>query len=169
MSHNISVTEEMAEKLTIPKGEGSEEERLAALDKIAEACFLQGNYHLATKKWTQAGMKQKAMKALLKSGDTEKIVFFANVSREPEIYVLAANYLQSLDWRNNPDIMKHIITFYNKGKAPQLLAGFYEACAQVEIDEYQNYDKALGALTEAFRCLETVSYTHLTLPTNREV
>ena len=28
------------------------------------------------------------MKALLKSGDTEKIVFFANVSREPEIYVL---------------------------------------------------------------------------------
>ena len=50
--------------------------------------------------------------------------------------------------------MKHIITFYNKGKAPQLLAGFYEACAQVEIDEYQNYDKALGALTEAYRCLE---------------
>ena len=23
------------------------------LDKIAESCFLQGNYHLATKKWTQ--------------------------------------------------------------------------------------------------------------------
>ena len=88
------------------------------------------------------------------SGDTEKIVFFANVSREAEIYILAANYLQSLDWRNNPEIMKHIITFYNKGKAPQLLAGFYEACAQVEIDEYQNYDKALGALTEAYRCLE---------------
>ncbi len=36
----------------------------------------------------QAGMRNKAMKALLKSGDTEKIVFFANVSREPEIYVL---------------------------------------------------------------------------------
>ena len=25
---------------------------------------------------------------------------------------------------------------------------------QVEIDEYQNYEKALGALTEALRCLE---------------
>jgi intraflagellar transport protein 140 len=36
----------------------------------------------------KAGMRKKAMKALLKSGDTEKIVFFANVSREPEIYVL---------------------------------------------------------------------------------
>ena len=134
VSHNISVTEDMAEKLSIPRGESSEEQRLNALDKIAEACFLQGNYHLATKKWTQAGMKQKAMKALLKSGDTEKIVFFANVSREPEIYVLAANYLQSLDWRNNPEIMKHIITFYNKGRSPELLAGFYEACAQVKIN-----------------------------------
>ena len=71
------------------------------------------------------------MKALLKSGDTEKIVFFANVSREPDIYVLAANYLQSLDWRSNPEIMKHIINFYTKGKAARLLGGFYVACAQV--------------------------------------
>ena len=37
-------------------------------------------------------MRNKAMKALLKSGDTEKIVFFANVSREPEIYVLGTNW-----------------------------------------------------------------------------
>ena len=27
--------------------------------------------------------------------------------------------------------MKHIINFYTKGKAPKLLGGFYEACAQV--------------------------------------
>jgi len=39
----------------------------------------------------------------------------------------------------------------SQGKAPQLLGGIYEACAQVEIDEYQNYDKAMGALTEAYR------------------
>ena len=41
VNHNISVTEEMAESLSVPKGEGSEEQRLAALDQIAEACFLQ--------------------------------------------------------------------------------------------------------------------------------
>merc|ERR1712071_248395 len=35
------------------------------------------------------------------------------------------------------------------GKAPQLLRGFYEACAQAEIDEYQNYESALNALKEA--------------------
>lgn len=119
------------------------------------------------------------MKALLKSGDTEKIVFFAGVSRQREIYIMAANYLQSLDWHKDPEIMKNIISFYTKGRALDLLAGFYDACAQVnpflwlakgawfiiseakhlisplqvEIDEYQNYEKAQGALTEAYKCL----------------
>lgn len=71
------------------------------------------------------------MKALLKSGDTEKIVFFAGVSRQREIYVMAANYLQSLDWRKDPEIMKNIIGFYTKGRALDSLSSFYEACAQV--------------------------------------
>lgn len=73
------------------------------------------------------------MRALLKSGDTEKIVFFAGVSRQKEIYIMAANYLQSLDWRKEPEIMKNIISFYTKGRALDLLAGFYDACAQVQI------------------------------------
>ena len=71
------------------------------------------------------------MRALLKSGDTEKIVFFAGVSRQKEIYVMAANYLQSLDWQKDPEVMKTIISFYTKGRALDLLAGFYDACAQV--------------------------------------
>ena len=73
----------------------------------------------------------QAMKCLLKSGDTEKVVFFAGVSRQKDIYVMAANYLQSLDWRNNPEIMKNIISFYTKGRAMESLAGFYDVCAQV--------------------------------------
>lgn len=73
------------------------------------------------------------MKALLKSGDTEKIIFFAGVSRQKDIYVLAANYLQTLDWRSDHEILKHIITFYTKGKALEPLAGFYDACAQVRV------------------------------------
>jgi len=73
----------------------------------------------------------QAMKALLKSGDTEKIIFFAGVSRQKEIYVMAANYLQSLDWRKDPEVMKNIIGFYTKGRALDSLAAFYDACAQV--------------------------------------
>ncbi len=71
------------------------------------------------------------MKALLKSGDTEKIVFFAGVSRQKDIYVMAANYLQTLDWRKDPNVMKNIISFYTKGRALESLAGFYDSCAQV--------------------------------------
>ena len=93
-----------------------------------------GNYQLAAKKYTQAGDKLKAMQALLKSGETDKIVFFANVARQPKIYILAANYMQSLDWHNDDgEIMKNIITFYTKAKAFESLSGFYESCSQVAL------------------------------------
>lgn len=155
--HNVVLTEELAEKLTVEKKNDDDVEyerlRISTLEKIAEIGFDQGNYHLATKKFTQAGNKLRAMKALLKSGDTEKICFFAQVSRNSEIYIMAGNYLQSLDWQNQPEILKNIISFYSKGKAMDLLANFYVACAQVEIDEFQNYEKALDALNQASRCL----------------
>lgn len=146
LEQNMSITEEMAEKMTVAKDSSDlpEESRRELLEQIANCCMRQGSYHLATKKYTQAGNKLKAMRALLKSGDTEKITFFASVSRQKEIYIMAANYLQSLDWRKEPEIMRNIISFYTKGRALDLLAGFYDACAQVEIDEYQNYDKAHG-------------------------
>ncbi len=78
-------------------------------------------------------------------------MYFLGVSRQQDIYIMAANYLQTLNWRSEPEIMKQIVSFYTKAKAPASLALFYEACSQVEIDEYQNYEKALGALREAQR------------------
>lgn len=44
---------------------------------------------------------------------------------------MAANYLQTVDWQNDPEILRNIITFYSKAKALALLANFYVACAQV--------------------------------------
>ncbi|XP_012271619.1 intraflagellar transport protein 140 homolog [Orussus abietinus] len=158
--HGIALTEDLAEKVTPEKVENDPERerpRTLILERIGETAFEQGNYHLATKKFTQAGNKLRAMKALLKSGDTEKICFFAQVSRQREIYIMAGNYLQSLDWQNQPEVLKNIINFYSKGKAMDLLANFYVACAQVEIDEFQNYEKALDALNQAGRCLAKVT------------
>ncbi|XP_076680544.1 intraflagellar transport protein rempA [Andrena cerasifolii] len=158
--HNILLAEDLAEKMTLDKVDNDterEKTRISLLERIGEIAFEQGNYHLATKKFTQAGNKLRAMKALLKSGDTEKICFFAQVSRQREIYIMAGNYLQSLDWQNQPEVLKNIINFYSKGKAMDLLANFYVACAQVEIDEFQNYEKALDALSQASRCLAKVA------------
>ncbi|OWZ10206.1 Intraflagellar Transport Protein 140 [Phytophthora megakarya] len=154
MQHDVKVTEEMAEKMTPPKGDDTttpadKKRRTELLLKLAKCCKHQGSYHLATKKYTQAGNKLKAMKCLLKSGDTEKVVFFANVSRNAQIFVLAANYLQNLDWRKDTEIMKNIVGFYTKARAFEQLAAFYAGCAQVEIEEYRDYEKAISALQEA--------------------
>lgn len=51
------MTEELAEHLSPEKGERTDEERTAILEQLAECCQMQGNYHLATKKFTQAGNK----------------------------------------------------------------------------------------------------------------
>jgi len=153
-NHNILITEEMAEAMTPDKAEGEGADnsaRSALLFKLAKCCKRQGNYHLACKKYTQAGDKIKAMKALIKSGDTEKISFFANVSRKKEIFIMAANFLQTLDWHNDQAIMKNIIQYYVKANALNSLSGFYEACSQVEIDEYRDYEKAFSALKEALK------------------
>lgn len=72
------------------------------------------------------------MKTLLKSGDTRKIIYFAGVARQREIYIMAANYLQSTDWNKHAEIMNSIITFYKKGGSTDSLCNFYIACAQVK-------------------------------------
>jgi intraflagellar transport protein 140 len=107
-------------------GDGSED-RNDVLQALAKACKKQGSFQLACKKYTQAGQRVKAMKCLLKSGDTKNITYYATVSRIKEIYILAANYLQSLDWQNDPETMKNIVLFYTKAKAFEPLAHFFDA------------------------------------------
>ena len=58
MSHNVIITEELAEKMTLPKG-SDPELRNKLLERIADCCIQQRSYHLATKKYTQAGNKIK--------------------------------------------------------------------------------------------------------------
>lgn len=149
----IPITEDLAEMLTPAKGEVDEESRIYILTQLGELLQQQGFYSTATKKFTQAGDKVRGMKSLLKSGNTEKIIFFANMSRQHEVYIMAANYLQSLNWQDDNNILKHIVTFYSKGQAYDSLANFYAICAQIEIDEYHNYEKALKAMQEALACL----------------
>ncbi|KAH8409514.1 hypothetical protein KR222_007700 [Zaprionus bogoriensis] len=154
----VPVTEELADMLTPGKADFDESKRVAILVQLGELLQQQGDYHSATKKFTQAGDKARAMKSLLKSGNTDKIIFFATMSRQREIYVMAANYLQALDWQSDPNILKHIVSFYSKGQAYDSLANFYAICAQIEIEEYQDYEKALTAMQEAAKCLEKLSH-----------
>ena len=76
------ITEEIAEKLTPEKTPANADARIVLLLKIAKLAKTQGSFQLACKKYTQAGAKVKAMKALLNTGDTEKIRFFAGGGQE---------------------------------------------------------------------------------------
>ncbi|GAB5358318.1 hypothetical protein AAMO2058_000447200 [Amorphochlora amoebiformis] len=154
--HAVRLTDKMAEALTPPKTKDPKEAatRKKTLLVLAECLLAQGLFHLACKKYTQAGDKILAMKSLLKSNDTDKIIYYATMTKKKEIYVLAGNYLQSQDWRNNAELMKRVILFYSKAKAYEKLANFYDSCGQLEIDEYRDYVKALGAMKEALKYMQ---------------
>lgn len=60
MTQDLAITEELAERMTVAElKDMSEEARKELLERIADCCMRQGNYHLATKKYTQAGNKLK--------------------------------------------------------------------------------------------------------------
>jgi len=157
LQHRVTISEEMVERMTPPESAvaelGGEQVRKDILLGIAKALKLQGSYTLASKKYTQAGDRVRAVKCLVRGGDTKAVIQFASISRNAEIYKLAANYLQQMNWRESVDVMKAIISFYTKAKAFEQLAGFYDSCAQVEIDDYRDYEKAIGALRESLKHL----------------
>lgn len=61
MDQTVEINEDLAEKLTPSKDDAGIDtmERVKILEAIAEVCMHQGEYHLATKKFTQAGNKIK--------------------------------------------------------------------------------------------------------------
>lgn len=77
------------------------------------------------------------MRWLVKSGDVDKIVFFASAARERAVYLMAARALQADDWRSRPALLRRVATMYEKARAPRPLAAFYASCARQEIEEYE--------------------------------
>jgi intraflagellar transport protein 140 len=150
LQHNVKLDENLVDKL-IPEQKSNDPRRLELQKSIAKLLKKQGSFQMACKLYTKVGDKLKAFKCLLKLGDLEKIVYYANTAKVPHIYVMAANYLQNAQWHNDAELMKNIINFYSRAKAFDSLANFFDACASVEIDEYRDYEKAMVALQEAIK------------------
>lgn len=92
---------------------------------IAEKCRKQGSFELASNLYVRLGDKEKALKCLIQLGSPEQVIMFANNARSAQTWILAANFLQTADWHQNPDLMKNIISFYSKAKAFENLSGFF--------------------------------------------
>jgi intraflagellar transport protein 140 len=59
--------------------------------------------------YVYVGDRVRAIKCLVRSGDTKAVIQFASISRNQEIYTLAANYLQQMNWR---DVRTYFHTFH---------------------------------------------------------
>lgn len=81
----IPMTDDIAEKMTPAKdGATTAADRELVLRQIAECAETSRNFQLACKKYTEAGDKERGVKALIKTGDTKKVLFYAKNSRSPK-------------------------------------------------------------------------------------
>ncbi|OHS98715.1 hypothetical protein TRFO_08700 [Tritrichomonas foetus] len=126
------------------------------LSRFAELCEQQGEFSIAATLYVKLKDHLASMKALIRSGDTGKVIKFANLVKRRETFILAANYLQTLNPRESQPMFQQIVQLYTKAKAPDKLARFYEAAAQVEIDEYQEYQKGFELIKKARSVLEKI-------------
>ncbi|KAF8362936.1 che-11, partial [Pristionchus pacificus] len=147
---NVRMTEKLTNLLTPTKESYPDlPTRKRILCSVGELCVAQGAYQAAAKKFAQAGAMVEAISALIRSSDTSRIMAFASIARNKEVYIMAANYLQTTNWREDVELCKSIENFYNKAQAYDHLSGFYMSCAQMELDEVGALPQAIHALEEA--------------------
>jgi intraflagellar transport protein 140 len=125
-------------------------------NRLAKLLRMQGDFEQAHKIHVKLGNLKKAMKCLIKMGNKDRVTEFAQTCRTSELYIMAANFLQSLDWDVNEDLVKNIVSFYTKAKAFFALANFYELFANFEINEYRNYEKAVVLYQESINTVEKI-------------
>lgn len=128
--------------------------KLELTERLAKLLMMQGEFESSHQIYVKLGNLKKAMKCLIKMGNKDRVVEFAHTCRLPELFIMAANYLQSLDWVENEDLVKTIVSFYTRAKAFISIANFYEVFAQIEISDFRNYEKAIILYQEAINAVE---------------
>ncbi len=102
-------------------------------NRLAKLLMMQGDFEASHQIHVKLGNLKKAMKCLIKMGNKDRVVEFAQTCRISELYIMGANFLQSLDWNENEELVKNIVSFYNKAKAYMNLSNFYELFANVNL------------------------------------
>ena len=69
---------------------------------LAEKCRKQGSFEIASNFYVRLADKERAIKCLIELGDSNKVIMFANNARSAQTWILAANFLQTADWHQNP-------------------------------------------------------------------
>ena len=126
----------------------------AVLKRLAALCEQQGDFTTASKLYLKLKDHIASIKVLIRAGDTSKVIKFAKIFRKREAYILAANYLQTLNTFDQPTLFDTCVDFYKKAQSPEKLAKFYESQGQLLIDEHQEYQKGYDLIMNSVKVLE---------------
>lgn len=111
--YKVTIDEKLIDKVEkLYKSRGSSSSLSA---KLAEMALEQGKYLLAAKMFNSMGDRINSVKALVRSEQTDKIISYANVARDKQVYKIAADYLHEANYRDT----KLIDTFYKKSGFPK--------------------------------------------------
>lgn len=115
---NVEISEQLIEKIDrVTKLRG---ENTSLITTLAEMALRQGRYVIAAKLLNSVGDRVASLKALIRQGDTDKVITYANIARDKTVFKIAGNFLQTV---NHPD-RAVISSFYKKAGAREELERF---------------------------------------------
>lgn len=145
--HNVRISKSTIQQIA------ETEEDPEVLTAFAQMCERQGENSVAASLYVKLRDLISAVKCLARAGDTHKVVKFAKTARNREVYILAANYLQTLDAYGSDTIFDLIVMFLTKANALEMLARFYDAIARQCAEEHQEYERAFELLKKSVETL----------------
>ena len=107
LDYKIDINNELIDK--IEKIEPDETNSKSLLQSLAESALIQGSYLMAAKLFNSTNDRVNSIKALVRLGDTQRVINYANISRDKGVYKIAASFLQTTQGNE-----KTIEAFYKK-------------------------------------------------------
>ena len=154
-NHKVRISQETANAMKEDlEKERDNKTKQELTSRLAKLLMTQGDFEMAHDIYVKMGNLKKAMKCYIKMGDKNKVIQFAHICRNPELFILAANFLQNLEW--TPDVIKIIVSFFNKAKAYYNLSQFYTVLGVSEISEKKNFKTGEEYLKEALKAVMKV-------------
>lgn len=116
--YNVQVDDALIERVEALTTSRGSSDTLTQL--LADLSLKQGRYLIAAKMFNSIGDRINSVKALIRSGDTEKVIKYAMIARNKSVYKITANYLQTVDYHDE----QLVSSLYKKASASEELTRY---------------------------------------------
>ncbi|EAY18528.1 hypothetical protein TVAG_083840 [Trichomonas vaginalis G3] len=150
--HDVQLPQSLMEELS------QTEDELEA-KQVALLCEQLQMYNIASKVWMRLNDHISAMKDIIRGDDPEKVIRFANKLKRKDAFIMAADYLSEQNPREGEQLFITAMQFYQRAGSYDKISQFLERSAQTEIDDFQDYKKALDLLRRAHQTMAKTDMT----------